>query len=98
MNGALTISTRDGATIEMAEATGQENLFMFRPSAEEVARSRGWYNPQWHYDNDQETRAARDLSLSRTRNKPWTVLTSLTRTLAPLSATSNLRSVSSNAA
>ena len=61
MNGALTIGTRDGATIEMAEAAGEENFFLFGLSAEEVAQSRGWYNPQWHYDNDAETRAAIDL-------------------------------------
>jgi glycogen phosphorylase len=61
MNGALTIGTRDGATIEMAEAAGEENFFMFGLSAEEVVGSRGWYNPQWHYDNDPETRSALDL-------------------------------------
>jgi phosphoglucomutase len=32
--------------------------------AEEVAASRGWYNPQWHYDNQPETRAALDLIFS----------------------------------
>ena len=61
MNGALTIGTRDGATIEMAEAAGEENFFLFGLSAGEVAGIRGWYNPQWHYDNDTETRAALDL-------------------------------------
>ncbi len=61
MNGALTIGTRDGATIEMAEAAGEENFFLFGLSAEEVACTRGFYNPQWHYDNDPETRAALDL-------------------------------------
>jgi len=61
MNGALTIGTRDGATIEMAEAAGEDNFFMFGLSAAEVAESRGYYNPQWHYDNDPETRAALDL-------------------------------------
>jgi starch phosphorylase len=64
MNGALTIGTRDGATIEMAEAAGEENFFMFGLTAEEVAASRGWYNPQWHYDNQPETRAALDLIFS----------------------------------
>ena len=61
MNGALTIGTRDGATIEMAAAAGEENFFLFGLSAEEVAASRGTYNPQWHYDNDPEISAALDL-------------------------------------
>jgi len=61
MNGALTIGTRDGATIEMAEAAGEENFFLFGLSAEQVEQSRGFYSPQWHYDNDPETRAALDL-------------------------------------
>ena len=61
MNGALTIGTRDGATIEMAEEAGAENFFLFGLTAEQVAASRGWYSPQWHYDNEPETRAALDL-------------------------------------
>ena len=61
MNGALTIGTRDGATIEMAEAAGEENFFLFGLSAEEVANARGFYNPRWHYEHDPETRAAMDL-------------------------------------
>ena len=61
MNGALTIGTRDGATIEMAEAAGEDNFFLFGLTAAEVAQSRSIYNPQWHYDNEPETRAALDL-------------------------------------
>jgi glycogen phosphorylase len=64
MNGALTIGTRDGATIEMAEEAGEENFFLFGLTAEQVAGSRGWYSPQWHYDNEPETRAALDLIFS----------------------------------
>ncbi len=64
MNGALTIGTRDGATIEMAEAAGEENFFLFGLTADEVAGSRGWYSPRWHYDNEPETRAVLDLILS----------------------------------
>jgi starch phosphorylase len=64
MNGALTIGTRDGATIEMAEEAGEENFFLFGLTAEQVVSSQGWYNPQWHYDNDPETRAALDLIFS----------------------------------
>jgi len=64
MNGALTIGTRDGATIEMAEEGGEENFFLFGLTADQVAASRGWYDPHWHYDNDPETRAALDLIFS----------------------------------
>jgi len=64
MNGALTIGTRDGATIEMARAAGEENFFLFGLTATEVAASRGWYNPQWHYEHEPETREALDLIFS----------------------------------
>ena len=64
MNGALTLGTRDGATIEMAEEAGEENFFMFGLTADQVSGSKGWYSPQWHYDNEAETRAALDLIFS----------------------------------
>ncbi len=64
MNGALTIGTRDGATIEMAEECGEENFFLFGLTAAQVANTRPWYNPRWHYENEPETRAALDLIFS----------------------------------
>jgi starch phosphorylase len=64
MNGALTVGTRDGATIEMAEEAGEENFFLFGLTAQQVADSRSWYNPRWHYENEPEIRAALDLIFS----------------------------------
>jgi glycogen phosphorylase len=60
MNGALTLGTRDGATIEMAREAGEENFFLFGLTTEQVAESNGWYDPRWHYEHDPETKAALD--------------------------------------
>jgi glycogen phosphorylase len=72
MNGALTIGTRDGATIEMAEEAGEENFFLFGLTADQVVQTRGWYQPQWHYQHELETKAALDLIFSNhfSRNEP----------------------------
>jgi len=64
--------TRDGAKIEMAAQAGEENFFLFGLTAQQVADSRGWYNPQWHYEHEPETREALDLISSDyfSRNEP----------------------------
>src|SRR5262249_55561998 len=46
-----------------AEA-GEENFFLFGLTAEDVANSRGWYNPHWHYEHEPETRRALDMIAS----------------------------------
>jgi len=64
MNGALTLGTRDGATIEMAAEAGEENFFLFGLTAQQVADGASWYDPRWHYANEAETRDALDLIVS----------------------------------
>lgn len=59
LNGALTIGTMDGANVEILEAVGRENIFIFGLNAEEVAALRaGSYNPRRYYEEDPDLHAA----------------------------------------
>ncbi|MCA1987143.1 MAG: glycogen/starch/alpha-glucan phosphorylase, partial [Desulfovibrio sp.] len=62
LNGALTIGTWDGATIEMAQAIGPELLFIFGMRENELVslRQHG-YNPILYYHGDEELREALDM-------------------------------------
>ncbi len=53
MNGALTIGTLDGANIEIREAVGADNIFVFGLTASEIGRLRAErsYNPREYYAN-----------------------------------------------
>ena len=61
MNGAITIGTYDGANIEILEAVGEENFFLFGLRAEEVEVLRPGYQPQTYIDQDPELREVIDL-------------------------------------
>src|SRR5262249_28541123 len=39
----------------------EENFFLFGLTAQQVADSRGWYSPYWHYEHEPETRTALDM-------------------------------------
>lgn len=65
MNGALTIGTLDGANVEIREAVGKENFFLFGMTAEEVAAKwREGYNPRAIYESDGRLREVIDLIAS----------------------------------
>jgi starch phosphorylase len=61
MNGALTIGTLDGANIEIRDAVGPENFFLFGLTAPEVARMKGeGYFPRRIYESNAPLREAID--------------------------------------
>ena len=62
LNGAVTLGTMDGANVEIAELVGEENVYAFGASSDEViARyQRGDYDPKAYYEKDPELAAAVD--------------------------------------
>ncbi len=62
LNGALTVGTLDGANIEIREAVGAENFFLFGLTADEVAdRLRAGYRPAEACARDPELQGLVDL-------------------------------------
>jgi glycogen phosphorylase len=61
MNGALTIGTWDGANIEMAEAMGVENMFVFGLRTDAVAKMKSWgYDPRLYAEENQSLQQVLD--------------------------------------
>ena len=54
MNGAITIGTLDGANVEIREAVGEDNFFLFGLTTEEVEAQRGTYDPQTYINADSD--------------------------------------------
>ena len=60
MNGAVTIGTWDGANIEIAQAAGEENEFIFGARLEELETVKASYDPKQIYESDEHLHRAVD--------------------------------------
>jgi starch phosphorylase len=61
MNGAVTIGTLDGANVEIREAVGADNFFLFGNTVEEIESMRGSYDPQAIINADKDLRRVMNL-------------------------------------
>ena len=51
MNGALTLGTLDGANVEILDAVGEDNAYIFGATKDELPSLRENYDPTWYYQN-----------------------------------------------
>lgn len=61
MNGALTIGTYDGANIEIMDAVGEDNFFLFGLREDEVERLKSDYHPEHYIENDADLKSVLNL-------------------------------------
>src|SRR5262249_58744114 len=61
LNGALTIGTLDGANIEIRDAVGDDNIFIFGLTADEAMAQGAHHDPWQYYRNDPDLRRALDM-------------------------------------
>ncbi len=73
MNGAITIGTLDGANVEIHEAVGDDNMFLFGMKTDEVntLRARG-YDPMSFYNNNEDIRKVLDFISSGINGQNFT--------------------------
>ncbi|PPC95030.1 MAG: glycogen phosphorylase [Methylotenera sp.] len=61
LNGALTIGTLDGANVEIMEEVGNENIFIFGLTTQQVMDTKSSYNPREYYENNPALKQVLDM-------------------------------------
>lgn len=66
LNGAVAIGTLDGANVEMHQFVGDDNIYIFGESSEEVIKhyEKGDYVPKTYYEKDADIKRAIDFIVS----------------------------------
>lgn len=66
LNGAITLGTMDGANVEISDLVGEDNIYSFGESSDEVISryARGDYNAHWYYENNERIKRAVDFIIS----------------------------------
>ncbi len=72
MNGAVTLGTMDGANVEIADAVGMDNIYIFGCRANDMAATKAYYNPKWQYENIPGLKKALDRLIDGTFNDEGT--------------------------
>lgn len=66
LNGAITLGTMDGANVEISDLVGEDNIYSFGESSDEVISryARGDYNAHWYYENNERIKRSVDFIIS----------------------------------
>ena len=67
LNGAITLGTIDGANVEICDLVGEDNIYSFGESSDEIISryARGDYNASWYYENNDRIKRAVDFIVSK---------------------------------